>query len=68
MIKKRSEQGAFLIQISHTQNATWQGTINWLDENKQQPFRSTLELIKLIDNAMGTPLVQTEWGDAEQSN
>jgi len=53
MTKKSSSKGTFIVQILNCQNATWQGTINWVEENKTQPFRSTLELIKLIDGAVG---------------
>lgn len=42
----------FVIQILNNQNATWQGTITWADTNKTESFRSALELIKLIDNAV----------------
>ena len=46
----------FLLEIQHRQNATWQGSITWVErqnerQNKQY-FRSALELIKLIDSAL----------------
>ena len=34
------------------QNATWQGSVTWVDEQREQYFRSTLELLKLIDGAL----------------
>lgn len=43
----------FIVQITHQQNATWQGTVTWVDENRSQSFRSALELIRLIDSAVG---------------
>lgn len=52
MAKKGTAYGTFMNQILNHQNATWQGTINWLEQNKKQPFRSTLELIKLIDGVV----------------
>lgn len=42
----------FVIKILNTQNASWQGTITWTETDKTEPFRSALELIKLIDNAV----------------
>ena len=42
----------FVVQIQHRQNATWQGTVVWADRNETKPFRSALELIKLIDGAL----------------
>lgn len=43
---------SFIINILQQQNASWQGTITWIDENKTQNFRSALELIRLIDSTM----------------
>ena len=43
---------SFIVEISHQQNATWQGTVTWVDKNKTQSFRSALELIRLIDSTM----------------
>lgn len=42
----------FVIQILDTQNATWQGTVTWMEEDRQESFRSALELIKLLDSAL----------------
>lgn len=50
MEKKRGEQDTFIVRIQYRQNATWQGHVTWVDENKTVPFRSALELIKLIDS------------------
>lgn len=51
----------FIVQITHQQNATWQGTVTWVDENRSQSFRSALELIRLIDSAVGeTDEAETE--------
>ncbi|MPM46878.1 hypothetical protein SDC9_93585 [bioreactor metagenome] len=52
MTKPQTGRGTFVIQILNQQNATWQGTITWTDGKKSQPFRSLLELIKLIDSAL----------------
>jgi len=43
---------SFLVRIAHTQNATWQGKVTWVESNQIQDFRSALELIKLIDGAL----------------
>ena len=50
MEKKRGEQDTFIVRIQYRQNATWQGHVTWVDENKTVPFRSALELIKLLDS------------------
>jgi hypothetical protein len=52
MAVENSAKGTFIVQVLNNQNATWQGTVNWIDEKRTQPFRSTLELLKLIDSAL----------------
>lgn len=41
----------FVVKIQYRQNASWQGTITWVDKNIEKNFRSCLELIKLMDEA-----------------
>jgi hypothetical protein len=43
---------SFLLRIQFQQHASWQGTIHWLDGHKKKPFRSLLELILLINEAL----------------
>ena len=50
---KCNQTGTFLVKIMNSQNATWQGSVTWVDENKVQNFRSALELLKLIDGVIG---------------
>jgi hypothetical protein len=45
-------KGTFVIKIFNRQNSTWQGTITWTDRKETRPFRSLLEMIKLIDSAL----------------
>jgi len=42
----------FLVRVQYRQNASWQGTIQWLDQKKTVPFRSMLEMIMLIQDAL----------------
>ena len=53
---------SFIINILQQQNASWQGTITWVDENKTQNFRSALELIRLIDSTMDEKTL--DWKEA----
>jgi len=48
----KNNTGTFVIKILNNQNSTWQGTVNWVDKQKVQNFRSALELLKLIDGAL----------------
>ena len=38
----------FSLQIFTRMNASWQGSVDWLDHSDKQHFDSTLELIKII--------------------
>ena len=42
----------FVIKVQYRQNASWQGTIKWLEGNVEKQFRSALELIKLMDSVI----------------
>ena len=42
----------FEISVRFRQNATWQGQITWLEKNLKQNFRSVLEMLKLVDEAL----------------
>lgn len=52
MAKKTAGRENFLIQILDVQNATWQGVLTWTETGRKEPFRSALELIKLIDSTL----------------
>lgn len=45
---------SFLIKIKSTQHHTWQGTVQWIEKNETIPFRSALELLRLLDSAICT--------------
>jgi hypothetical protein len=42
----------FQIMVLFRQNASWQGSLIWREKELEAPFRSVLELIGLIDNAL----------------
>ena len=42
----------FEISVKFRQNATWQGQILWAEKNLKQNFRSVLEMLKLMDEAI----------------
>jgi len=45
-------KGTFAITVKFMQNSTWQGHIHWMEEDKKQHFRSVLEMLKLMDEAL----------------
>jgi len=42
----------FAVKILFRQNSSWQGTVTWMEGRQEKSFRSALELIFLIDNAL----------------
>ena len=42
----------FAVRILFRQNASWQGSVPWLEGGLEQSFRSALELILLMDSAI----------------
>lgn len=62
MSKEKKNTGTFIVKILERQNATWQGSVTWIDEHQEKYFRSALELIKLIDGALDNQNEETEGG------
>lgn len=52
----------FIVQITYQQNDTWQGTLKWMNQGKEAHFRSTLELIHMIDTAIKADQTSTDSG------
>ena len=50
----------FIVRVIYNEHATWQGEIVWVEKQEKQYFRSALELIKLIDNALDESNVKLE--------
>lgn len=46
------EGDTFVVHVQFRQNATWQGTVAWAGQNQALHFRSTLELLKIMDSAL----------------
>ncbi len=53
LLEQHGDKGTFIIRVQQRQHSSWQGLVTWVDEDKTVPFRSALELIKLIDGALG---------------
>jgi hypothetical protein len=61
MSEKSEGNAKFIIHVKFRQNSTWQGEIKWVDKDKTQYFRSSLEMVKLIDRAL-----EEEYGKEEE--
>ena len=47
-------KNTFIVKLDNRQRDSWQGEVVWADENRSERFRSALELIKLMDEAMNS--------------
>ncbi len=62
----------FFIRISYRQNASWQGSIQWLEGKSTRFFRSHLEMVMLMQEAVeksggtGSKMMFSSWEDAEE--
>ncbi len=52
LTRKRGNIGTFIIRVTHQQNSTWQGVVTWSEKNMSVPFKSVLELLKLMDSVI----------------
>lgn len=53
--EQKGSQATFVVHVQYRQNATWQGNVVWADKNMTKNFRSALELLKLMDQALNEP-------------
>ena len=60
------KKGTFVVKIEYCQHGTWQGRVSWAEENKSERFRSTLELLRLMDEAIASG-AQTQIDEAMTS-
>jgi len=59
------QKSTFEITVRFRQNATWQGQIFWAEKNVRQNFRSVLEMLKLMDEALNEGdgnVEKVDWG------
>ena len=42
----------FAVRVLFRQNASWQGSVTWLEGGREESFRSVLELILLMDSVL----------------
>ena len=49
---RQGRAATFVAKVLFRQNASWQGSVQWMEGQREQSFRSALELIFLLDNAL----------------
>lgn len=50
----------FAVRVIFRQNASWQGSVTWLEGGREESFRSVLELALLMDSAMQPTVVEKQ--------
>ena len=48
-VRSKGKMATFIITVLFRHNASWQGTVRWIDGKQEAHFRSTLELLQLIN-------------------
>ena len=49
---RTGKHATFSLRILFRQNASWQGSVTWMEGKKMQSFRSVLELVLLMNSAL----------------
>ena len=49
---RKGALATFELKVLFRQHSSWQGIIDWKDQNAEQSFRSVLELVCLMDSAL----------------
>lgn len=57
---RQGKLATFSLRVIFRQNASWQGAVSWLEGGREENFRSALELVFLMDSALGARLAQNE--------
>ena len=52
-ISYQGKMATFSLRILFRQNTSWQGSVSWLEGKREETFRSVLELLLLMDSAVG---------------
>ncbi len=49
---KEKSSSTFIVKVLNQQNDSWQGSVTWADTNETQYFRSALELLHMMNDAI----------------
>jgi len=51
---KDKSSSTFIVKVMNQQNNSWQGSVTWADTNETQYFRSALELLHMMNDAVNS--------------
>jgi hypothetical protein len=52
LLERFGRLATFIIRVQQRQNSTWQGRLTWVEENRTQNFRSVVEMVHLLEDAL----------------
>lgn len=55
---RQGREATFYLKVLFRQNASWQGTVRWVETGQEESFRSVLELLLLMDSAASSQQVK----------
>ena len=55
---REGKLGTFALRVLFRKNASWQGSVTWLEGRKEEKFRSALELFNLMGSALSGGLTE----------
>ena len=50
--ERRGRQATFALRVLFRQNASWQGSVTWMETGQEASFRSVLDLLMLLRGAL----------------
>ena len=63
---REGKLGTFSLRVLFRQNASWQGSVTWMEGGKEEHFRSVLELLRLLSSAVSAGREQPAEEASEQ--
>jgi len=58
--ERSGKLATFAVKVLFRQNASWQGSVVWLEEKREESFRSALELLLLIHSALSEAISESK--------
>ena len=55
---RQGREATFYLKVLFRQNASWQGTVKWVEAGQEESFRSVLELLLMMDSAASSQQVK----------
>lgn len=52
LLDHKGRRGTFIVRVEQRQHSSWQGRVTWIEKGETVTFRSVLELLKLMDQAL----------------